>query len=108
MDKAQLCRSLEQVTKSLTPSVVEIVWMDDEFTKLRVISEKFGSLNLVERSNLMSQLIEDFGENLAGNISFIFELMTKADFELLYGDSEADDQAESRNPKSGIAAQSNL
>ena len=72
---------IEQVTKSLTPNQIEVLAKDDETLTLRVVSQKFDHMPFTDRFQLLSDLFEKEGTEIAQKYSLIFEAWTPAESE---------------------------
>lgn len=85
MDRKELSLKVNQVLKDLTPSHVQILSVDDQVFTLLVVSEKFAGIPLSKRFELLAELFEEKGEEVAQRYSLVFQAWTKAEADDLDG-----------------------
>ncbi len=79
MGHGELRRSVEQVTKSLAPSRIEIQIEDKDVLHIFVVSEQFEGMPLSRRFEQLSDLFESEGTPIAEEFTLIFQAWTKAE-----------------------------
>jgi stress-induced morphogen len=105
MDLDQLQKTCEQLTKALTPVRVEILELSQRSFTLRVVSNRFQGMSILERSNLLSNLFENQATQVVREYLFDFELWTEAEFASLNDPEAAARKAQEADTQRKIAAQ---
>ena len=89
MDKNQICRLIEEATKTLTPTSVKVAYISDESIRISIISEAFNGIPLTKRFKALQDLLEAHTPKLVEKYLVVFDALSKAE-------SDALDEAESK------------
>ena len=95
MDSKNICRRLVEVTKTLTPSSVELTSIEDDVLTVRIVADSFQGIPLVRRFKQLAELCAEQAPEISQNYSLIFEALTSAEQKSLQPDANDDDSSDS-------------
>lgn len=79
MGNVELRRVIEQVTKVLTPSRLEVRVEDGDVLHVLVVSEQFAGMPISKRFERLSRLFEAGAAPVGDEFTLIFQAWTKAE-----------------------------
>lgn len=103
MDSIKLQQICKQLTKSLTPSRVEVLELTNNSFTLRVVSDQFAKMQHLGRFKLLSMLFEDGAPEIISSYVFDFEAWTLTEFAELEKTGKIEGTPQTGTP-SGVAA----
>ena len=104
MDKNELCRLVQEATKSLTPLSVKTTIISDDTIRISITSKSFDGMPLTRRFKILQDLLDEHTPKLVKRYFPIFDALSKAELDEINND-ESEKSAPSGQGRNQAAAQ---